>query len=215
MADQTSKDTGNNPDEARITEDVLNQMPQRERLINIWKTEIEFYERLRRENGAAVLGVRLHEGPHHSFDEITDFLIDNIRANDLFTKFNQDTALIDTWGNDLNQMNKICSRILRSVPQDSAGQPQFQLRFAMVIGIPFLELHYPDSLKNVLHRVLSLLTQTKDKPADYIPYDHFMDLPKTTEQEERMKEYTIKRPSAEVKKSRRIWDELEDRPRLF
>jgi len=216
MADEPTpeKASAHTEKDQKITEDILNQMPQRERLINIWKTEIEFYERLRRENGAAVIGVRLIEGPHYHYDEITEFLIDNIRANDLFTKFNANTALIDCWGNDLNQVNKICARIRRTIPLDKARQPEFDLRFAIVMGIPFLELHYPDSLKQVLHRVLALLVQTEEKPADYIPYDHFMDLEKSPEQEERMKSYTIKRPSAEVKKTKRIWDELPDRPNL-
>lgn len=202
----------------KISEDILNQMPQRERLVNIWKAEIEFYERLRRENGAAVIGIRLVEGPKHHYDEITDFLIDSIRANDLFTKFNASTALVDCWGNDINQLNKICARIRNSIPVDATGAHCFELRFSMVVGIPFLELHFPDTLEIVLHRVLSLLSQAEaeEKPMDYVPYDHFLDMEKKPEIEARMKDYTITRPKTERKKSRTAWDEFDARkPKLF
>ncbi len=200
----------------KIAQDILNQMPQRERLVNIWKAEIEFYERLRRENGATVLGIRLIEGPKHHLDEITDFLIDSIRANDLFTKFNSNTALVDCWGNDLSQLNRICTRISGAIPKTSTGIPCFELRFAMVIGIPFLELHYPDTLEIVLHRVLSLLVHSEDKPVDYVPYDHFLDMEKSPEMEVRMKAYTIQRPKGEVKKSRKLNEEIQaSKPKLF
>lgn len=214
MAEKPKSENLSREERERLTDEVLNQMPQRERLVNIWKAEIEFYERLRRENGAAVIGVRLLEGPKHHLDEITDFLIDSIRANDLFTKFNGDTALVDIWGNDLNQLNRICTRIRSNIPKDAAGQLAFDLRFSMVIGIPFLELHQQDTLKLVLHRVLSLLVQSEDKAGDYVPYDHFMDMEKSPEQDERMKQYTIARPSKEAKKTHRIWDELSSRPNL-
>lgn len=205
----------NQTEEDKIAKDIIDRMPQRERLINIWKSEIELYERQRRENGAAVIGIRMIKGPDYDFERINEFLVDCVRSNDLFTKFNENTALLDIWGNDQSQLMRICERIHGIIPENKAGEKEFDLRFAFVQGIPFLELHQNDSLQQVLHRLLMLLAQAEKENSDYIPYDHFLDMSKTEAQEKRLKSYDPTRPSPEHKKSAEFWEQSEDRPHLM
>lgn len=186
------------------------KLPERERLVNIWRAEIEFFERLRRENGAAVIGVRLIAGPDHDADAVADYIIDSLAPSDLFTRFRHDIALIDVWGKDLNELFKICHLLRKGIPVVK-NEPAFRLHFALVMGIPFSELHHNESLMQVLHKVLSLLHDCHDEAPDFIPYDHFMDMEKTTEQFERMKLWKVKRDARHShEKKRPVWSRRSD-----
>ena len=163
---------------------------ERSRLVNIWKAEIEFYERRRRFNGAAVIAVRhVPRSTRYSYDDIIDYIIESLRYDDLYTQFNERTSLIDTWGKDLDILRKKCKRLRNNIPLNSNGEKEFDLEFSIVSSIPFDELHHTDTLKQVMHRVLELLELNQGQTI--IPHDDFLDMEKTVVQAKRMEKYEV------------------------
>ena len=201
------------PLEEDLPTNIDGKVPQRERQVNIWKSDILFYERIRRENGASVIGIRMERGIMADFIKITDAILDVLSPDDLCTKWNEEIMLLGTWGKDLNQLFRKCYHLTNNIPTNSKGTKLFTLNYAIVMGLPFEELHYNESLNQVLHKVLSLLDNEDINPQN-IPYDHFLDMEKSEEQMKRMQSSVVKKKDDEGKFGRRV-DVTENNRRLF
>jgi hypothetical protein len=191
------------------TRSLLETVPDRERRINIWKAEIEYYERIRRQNGASVIGVRaVPISSEFSRDFITDFLVDHMEYDELFTVFNDDISIIDCWGIDLIALIDKCESIRNDIPKASNNTKGFNLEFAIVGEIPFEEMHHQDTLELVLHRVLTLLNNIHGKSE--IAHDYYPNMRKSAAQERRLDRYMDKMGLTEHKESDSLEEDDED-----
>lgn len=177
-------------------ENLFSQVPERERRINIWKSEIEYYERMRRQNGASVIAVKIIPiSEQYNEDKIQDYILENLTSEELYTQYEHDIALIDVWGKDLITLIKKCERIRNEIPKTDKGTKAFELEFALVGEIPFAELHFTDALKSVLHRVLTLLNSVSGKAQ--IAHDFYPNMRKNRAQNKRMEKYEKEMASSE------------------